>query len=117
MCETREQQDKLDKLLVACVMKNKHLAALGVYFHNSGHSEFNYHLSSRTAVQFYLGNRIDKLNMKRWVHVQETETSQDANNADQKVKWFLKVHKTYRLLWEACFNFLFSQVFIQVPIL
>ena len=30
------------------------------------------------------------------------ELSQDADNADQKVKWFLKVHKTYKLLWEAC---------------
>ena len=32
-----------------------------------------------------------------------TEISQEADNADadQKVKWFLKVHKTYKLLWEA----------------
>ena len=29
------------------------------------------------------------------------EISQDANNLDQKVKWFLKVLKTYKLLWEA----------------
>ena len=27
--------------------------------------------------------------------------SPDADNADQKVKWFLKVHKTDKLLWEA----------------
>ena len=27
------------------------------------------------------------------------EISQDANNADQKVKWVLKVHKIYKLLW------------------
>ena len=26
------------------------------------------------------------------------EIIQDADNADQKVKWFRKVHKTYRLL-------------------
>ena len=32
-----------------------------------------------------------------------TEISQDADNADQKVKWFLKVDKTYKLLWEAYF--------------
>ena len=29
MCETKEQEDKFDKLLVACVMRSKHLAALG----------------------------------------------------------------------------------------
>ena len=28
--------------------------------------------------------------------------SQDADNADQKVKCFLKVRKRYKLLWEAC---------------
>ena len=34
------------------------------------------------------------------------EISQDADNADQKVKWFLKVLRRYKLLWEACiFNF------------
>ena len=48
------------------------------------------------------------------------EISQDAYNADRKtgrkVKWCLKVHKTYKLLWEVYFKF-FSQVFIQVHIL
>ena len=29
------------------------------------------------------------------------EISQQADNVDQKVNWFLKVHKTYRPLWEA----------------
>ena len=33
-----------------------------------------------------------------------TEISQEADNADQKVNWFLKVHKTYRLLCEAYFQ-------------
>ena len=46
-----------------------------------------------------------------------TERIQDADNAEQKLKWFLKVHKTYKLLWEAYFQFSFSQVFIQVRIL
>ena len=32
-----------------------------------------------------------------------TEISQDADNVDQKVEWFLKVHKTYKRLWEANF--------------
>ena len=45
------------------------------------------------------------------------EISQDADNADQKVKGFLKVHKTYKLLWEAYFQISFSQVFIQIHIL
>ena len=46
------------------------------------------------------------------------EISPDADdNAVQNVKWFLKVHKTYRLLWEAYFQFSFSQVFTQVHIL
>ena len=45
------------------------------------------------------------------------EISQDADNADQNVKWFLKVHETYKLLWEAYFQFSFSQVFIQVHVL
>ena len=39
------------------------------------------------------------------------EISQDADNADQKVKWFLKVHKTYKLLCEAHFQFSFLPSF------
>ena len=39
------------------------------------------------------------------------ERIQDADNAEQKIKWFLKVHKTYKLLWEAYFQFSFSHVF------
>ena len=35
------------------------------------------------------------------------EISQDADTAGQKVKW-------YKRLWEAYFNYLFSQVFIHV---
>ena len=43
------------------------------------------------------------------------EISQVAN---QKVKWFLKVHKTYKTYQILhIFNFLFFQVFIQVHIL
>ena len=38
------------------------------------------------------------------------EISQGADNADQKVKWFLKVHKTYKLLWEAHFQLFFLKV-------
>ena len=34
------------------------------------------------------------------------EISQDADNADQKVKWFLKVYKTYKLLGYFQFSFL-----------
>ena len=39
------------------------------------------------------------------------EIRQDAGNADQKIKWFLKVHKTYKLLREACFRLSFSPSF------
>ena len=35
------------------------------------------------------------------------ELSQGADNAEQNVKWFLKVHKAYKLLWEANFQFSF----------
>ena len=31
------------------------------------------------------------------------ETSKDADNIDQTVKWFLKVHKAYKLSGEAYF--------------
>ena len=31
------------------------------------------------------------------------EICQDTDNADQKGKWFLKVHKAYKLLWETYF--------------
>ena len=37
--------------------------------------------------------------------------SQDADNPEQKLKWFLKLHKTYKLLLEACFQFSFSPSF------
>ena len=39
------------------------------------------------------------------------EINQDADNADQKVKWFLKVHATYKLLWEAYFPLSFFPSF------
>ena len=39
------------------------------------------------------------------------EISQDADNADQKLKRFLKVHKAYTLLWEAYFQFSFFPSF------
>ena len=45
------------------------------------------------------------------------EISQDAGNADQKVKLFLKVQKMYKLLWEAYFSNFCSQVFTHVHIL
>ena len=37
------------------------------------------------------------------------EIGQDADNADQKVKWFMKVHKTYRLCGKHIYNHLFSK--------
>ena len=39
------------------------------------------------------------------------EISQDANNTDQKVKWSLKVHKTYKLCGKHFFQFSFFSSF------
>ena len=36
--------------------------------------------------------------------IEISRDADNADNADQKVKWFLKVHKTYKLLWEAYFK-------------
>ena len=36
---------------------------------------------------------------------------QDADNTDQKVKWFLKAHKTYKHLLEAYFQLSFFPSF------
>ena len=46
-----------------------------------------------------------------------TEISQDTDNADQKVKCFLKVHKHANFCGKHIFNYLLSQVFIHVHIL
>ena len=74
-------------------------------------------LSFRTGAQFYPGKLIDKIEHEETATCARIEINQDADNTDQKVKWFLKVHKTSKLLWEACFNNLLSQVFIHVHIL
>ena len=39
------------------------------------------------------------------------EISQDAHTADQKIQWFLKLHRTYKLLWEAYFQLSFFPSF------
>ena len=60
-------------------------------------------LSSRTGAQFYLGKRTDKIEHEQIGTRTGIEMSQDPDSADQKVKWCLKVHKTYKLLCEAYF--------------
>ena len=40
-----------------------------------------------------------------------TEIRQNTDNADHRVKWFLKVHKTYKLLSEAYFQISFFSSF------
>ena len=60
---------------------------------------------------------MDKIEHEGMAACARIKISQDADTADQKVKWFLKVHKTYKLLWEAYFHSSFSQVFIQDHIL
>ena len=54
--------------------------------------------------QFYLGKRIDKIEHKEIDTCARIEIIHDADNADEKVKWLLKVHKSYKLLWEAYFQ-------------
>ena len=67
--------------------------------------------------QFYLGKRTNKIEHEGIGACARIEISQDADNADQKVKCFLKVHKHTNFCGKHIFNFLFSQVFIQVHIL
>ena len=52
----------------------------------------------QTGGQFYLLKRMNKIQYEGIGTCARIEKSQDANNTDQKVKWFLKVHKTYYLL-------------------
>ena len=60
---------------------------------------------------------MDKIELEEISTCARIEISQDSDNTDQKVKWFLKVHKAYKLLWEAHFQLSFFQVFIYVHIL
>ena len=48
--------------------------------------------------KFYLEKRTDKIEDEEIGTCARIEICQDADNADQKVKWFLKVHQTYKLL-------------------
>ena len=47
--------------------------------------------------------RTDKIKHEEMGTCARIAISQDADNADQKVKSFLKVNKRYKLLWEAYF--------------
>ena len=60
---------------------------------------------------FYLGKRIDKIEHEGMGTCARVEICQDTDNADHKVKWSLKVHKTYKFLWEAYFQLSFSPSF------
>ena len=55
-------------------------------------------LSSRTGAQFYLGKRMNKIEHEEIGTCAKIGTSQDVDNVDQKVKWFVK-H-----LWKAYFQ-------------
>ena len=66
--------------------------------------------------QFYLEKHMNKIEYEGIGTCARIEIRKDADNADQQVKWFLKVHETCKLLWEAQF-FLFSRVFIQFHVL
>ena len=79
---------------------------------NDGHTQ-----CSRTGGQFYLGKRMNKIEYEGIGTCARIEISQVADNADQKVKRFLKVHKYTNFCWKHIFNFPFFRVFIQVHIL
>ena len=64
----------------------------------------------------FLGKSMNKIEYEGIGTCVRIQISQDADNADQTVKWFLKVHKTYKLLWENLFS-TFPQVFIHGHIL
>ena len=57
-----------------------------------------------------LGHNLTMENVKTKLNMIRTrariEIHQDVDNADQKVKRFLKVHKTYKLLWEVSRSYL-----------
>ena len=53
---------------------------------------------SRAGAQFYLGKRTEKIKHDKIGTCAGIEISQDADNADQKVKWFLKAHKACKRL-------------------
>ena len=61
--------------------------------------------------EFYLGKRMNEIEHDGIDTCERTEISQDSDNADQNVKWFLRVHKTYKLLWEAYCQFYFFPSF------
>ena len=64
-----------------------------------------------TGGQFYLGKRMNKIEHEGIGTCARIEINQAADNEDQKVKWFLKVHKTYILLWGTYFQFSFFPSF------
>ena len=70
---------------------------------------FRISLNLFTGGQSYLGKRIDKIEHEGMGNCVRIEISQDTDDADQKVKWFLKVHKKYKVLWEAYFSHLFPK--------
>ena len=59
---------------------------------------------------------MDKIEHEEIGTCERIEVSRDADNAHQKVKWCLIVHKTKNLLWEAYFYLSFIQVLIHVHI-
>ena len=58
--------------------------------------------------QLYLGKRINKIEHEGMGTCGRIEVSQEAENADQKVKWFLKVHKNRNFCGKHVFSYLFS---------
>ena len=69
------------------------------------------HCLPELGEQFHHGKRMNKIEYEGIGTCAKIEISQDADNADQKVKWFLKFHKAYKLLWGAYFQFSFFPSF------
>ena len=45
------------------------------------------------------------------------QNCQDADMVDQKVKWFVNIHKIYKHLWETYLQLSFLPIFIHVHVL
>ena len=78
------------------------------------------HCPPELAGNFYLGKHVDKIEHERMCICARIEISQNADNTDRKVKWFLKVSKTYKIFVGRIFliiiflKFLFTFTFYKL---
>ena len=75
-------------------------------------------LPSRAGAQFYIGKRTEKIEHEEIGTCAAIEISQDADNIDQKVKWFTKINKKVQtFVGSISLIIFFSQVFSHFHIL